>query len=168
MSKTLLSQIKGFVTSQNNSGKNGLVFVERCIVHMFEHGDWTPLAWLLAKSQGTDKARLRAIVGQCVGGMTISSSSKEAKKQPSGMIIKLGDNAGPTEKIDILRKLIEDGESFRGKAVSTELLKQEAKEFDLHGYAVNFYRKMNKEGFNMKDFLSEVGKAQTEMKEKAA
>ncbi len=169
MAKTLLSQVKGFVTSQNNSGKNGLVLMKKCIEHMYEHGDWTPVAWLISQSIGQDKNRLRAIFGKCVGGVTMSTLSKAAKEQPSGVHITLGDNSAPTEMYTVLEKLIEDGESFRGQAVAKELLKStNATVFNIDSYAKRLVSKLDKEGVNMKDLLEAVGKVTAKKVEKAA
>ena len=153
---TLIKQVQGFVRGQNTGGKNGLAFVEKTIDHMFEHGDWTPLAWLVAKSDPSDARLYRAIIGRCVGGITMNAKSKEAKVQPSGLEIKMGENAGPTDLMPTLRKLVEDGESFRGKAVKEELLGKEPPAFDLAKYAKTIANRLAKEEVTVKDLMNAI------------
>ena len=159
---TLISQIKGFVTSQNKAGSRGLGFALAAIEHMFQHKDWTPLAWLMAKTDPRDASVFKAIVRECVGGIRMTTKGKKALEQPSGMHITLGDNFGPTEKMQILRDLVTDGESFRGQRVKEELLGKEKPEFDFHKFVVNAMKKIDNSGHTLKDFLDEVGKVKKE------
>lgn len=159
---TLLSQVKGFITQQNNAGSRGLALINQCIDHMFEHRDWTPLAHMLAKSDHKDSSIYRAIVRETTGGLRLDTSSKEAKEQPSGMRIVMGNNSGPSEKMPILRQLVAEGESFRGKRVSEELLAKPAPEFDFHRWVKNALKKMEKEGKTISDLLNEVASLEKE------
>ena len=156
MSKmSLIAQVRAYTTRSNNAGIAGLAMLEKTIDHMFKHGDSTPLAWLIAKIDRRDASILRAIVGQVTGGLSLVSTSKEAKEQPSGLLIKLGDNAGPTEKMAILRKLVEDGESFRGKAVSEELLSRTPPKYDLHRATATFLKRAVKNA-SVGDIMKEM------------
>lgn len=155
---TLIKQVQGYVRSQNNAGKTGLAMVQACIVHMFDHRDWTPLAWLLAKSDDRDSSIFRAIVGQCTDGITLSMNSKEAKNQPSGMVIKMTANARMTNEASILAELVAEGESFRGTAVRERLLKKEAKAFDLDAYVKRLLSKLEKEHISLKQVLETAAK----------
>lgn len=153
---TLISQVKGFVTSQNKAGKLGLAMMERTIDHMFEHKDWTPLAWLIAKSDPKDASIYRSILRVCVGGITLETTSKRAKEREDGMWINMANNAGPTEKMSVLRQLVKDGESFRGAAVSEQLLSKPAPDFDFHRWVANALKRMEREGKTIADLLREV------------
>ena len=156
MSKvSLIAQVRAFTTRSNNAGTTGLAMLEKSIDHMFKHGDSTPLAWLLAKIDNRDASILRAVVGQCVGGISLVSSSKEAKEQPSGLLIKVGDNAGPTEKMDTLRQLVEAGESFRGKEVASQILAKEPPKYDLHRAAATFLKRAVKNA-SVGDIMKEM------------
>lgn len=150
---TLLKQVKAFVTNQRNAGAKGLSLTMVCIDHMFEHNDWTPLAYLINTCEARDSAVLRRIVGVCVGGIKLTTKGKEAKNQPSGMVIKLDHNAGVTDKMPILRKLVEEGVSFRSKAVAEELFEKNEKPFDLPAYAKRLKAKLEKEHITVKQLL---------------
>lgn len=160
---TLLSQIKGIVTAHNKSGSRVLWAAQASIDHMIQHKDWTCLAWLVSNMEpASDGALLRRIVGECVGGLTLVTKGKEASAQPSGMVIKMGDNFGPTAKMEVLRALVKDGESFRGKRVREELLERAEPTFDLHKFAARMLKKLENEGVTLADLLSEVGKVKKE------
>lgn len=149
----LIKQVQGFVRGQNNAGVRGLELMAQCIDHMFEHNDWTPLAWMIAKSDSRDSAIFRAILGASTGGVSLSSTSKQAKEQPSGVFITVKDNAGYSEKMTILRELIEEGVSFRSNAIKERLLEKKKSEFDLKAYAKRLVNKLDKEGYTLKDLL---------------
>lgn len=165
---TLIKQVQGFVRGQATGGRNGLALVMACVDHMFEHNDWTPLAWLIAKSDARDSSILRGIAGQVAGGLTMSTKGKEAVKQPSGMFIKMGNNAGVTDKMPILRKLVEDGESFRGKAVREHLFQKEDKPANINNYAKAMLRKIDKEVWTLAQVLNAVNEQTAEQTQKAA
>lgn len=150
---TLIKQVKGFVTRQNNAGASGLALFTSCVDHMFEHGDWTPLAWLIAKTASRDGAAFRSILGAVTGGVSIVTTSKEAKEQPSGIVIKVKDNAGPSDKMTLLREMVDEGVSFRSNAIRERLLEKEKPEFDLKAYASRLVKKLDKEGYTLKDLL---------------
>ena len=151
---TLIKQVQGFTRGQARAGANGLALVEKCIDHMFEHHDWSQLAWLIAKLEARDASVMRAIVGKCVGGISLITKGKEAQKQPSGLHIKMGHNAATTEAMETLRSLIEERVSFRSKRVADELLKRDPAEFDLAKYAKAVMRKLDKEHCTLKDLLT--------------
>lgn len=120
---TLISQVKSFVETQKNSGVKGLELVKLAVDHMFNHsGDWTPLAWLINKSEKTDNARFRAIVGAVTTGVKLVTD----KDQPSGLRFILESGAcRNTVAFGKLIELIEAGHSFRSEVVGTELLKKD-------------------------------------------
>jgi len=149
---TQMKQSKAFVTAQSKSGSRGLEVLMNNIDHMFEHNDWTPLAWLLSKTDGTDSTRLRAITNKVVGGVRMSKD----KKQPSGMRITLGDNAGPTEMMTTLRELVENKTSFRSQTVAKSLLGKEKPKFDLKRYVKTTFNKLDKENVNTEDFFKAI------------
>lgn len=153
---TAIKQAQGYVRGQLKGGSTGLALTLQFIEHMLEHGDWTPLAWMVGKLEKRDGARIRAIIGSVVGGVTIVTAGKEAKAQPSGVLFKMSDNAGPTKNMETLRSLIEEETSFRSAKVQKELLGKDPAPFDLKAYAKRFAAKMDKEGFSFKDLMSEV------------
>ena len=150
---TLIKQVQGFVRNQSKAGAAGLALLNTCIDHMFEHGDWTPLAWLVAKSDAKDGAIFRSIIRETTAGVSMVSSSKEAKEQPSGILIKVASNAGPTDKMPILRELVAEGVSFRSNAVKERLMDKKATEFNLKAYAKRLQNKLAKEGCTVADLL---------------
>ena len=160
---TLISQIKGIVTKHNTSGPKILWATEQAIDHMFNHKDWTPLAWLMMKIENkADASLVRRIVGQCVGGVTATAKGKQAFDQPSGMYITVGENAGYTAKMAKLRTLVEKGESFRSKTVKEVLLDTKTPEFDLHKYVKTMLKRLDDNHVTLADLLSEVSKVKKE------
>ncbi len=137
---SLIKQVQGFVNGQGRAGTNGLKLVETCIDHMFQHGDSTQLAWLIAKMEPSDSTTIRRIVNECVGGVKM----KRDVKQPSGLLISLGDNSAPSEKMPILRELTGNKTSFRSKDVREALFEQADPVFDLDKWALTVARKLNK------------------------
>ena len=71
-------------------------------------------------------------------------------------MFKMGDNAGPTEKMALLRELVQEGVSFRSAQVGKVLFDKTAPTFDLKKYAKTFAAKMKKEGFSIKDLMEAV------------
>jgi len=161
---TLIKQVQGFVKGQSKAGANGLNLVAVTIDHMFEHGDWTPLAWLIAKTEGSDSTTIRRIVNECVGGVKL----KKDNKQPSGMSIVVGDNAGPSEKMPLLRGLIEHKVSFRSKDVREVLFEKVETEFDLDKWALTLARRMNKEHVTQARLDNAIKAALKDLKTKEA
>jgi len=160
---TLISQMKSITTGHNNSPKTILAGLEKCIDHMFQHNDWTPLAWLLGKIEpAPDRSKLRKITGVCVGGLHLITKGKVAEEQPSKLYLKRTPNCAMTEKMEILRQLVKDRESFRGQAVNEQLLSYEAKEFDLHEYIGRFIKKVESEGYDLSAALQEIAKVEKE------
>ena len=153
MAKTMMQKVKTFATQNVNSGKMGLILLEQCIEHTFEHKDWTPLAWLISKCDATDNARLKRIAMVCVGGMTI----KRDKDQPSGWRVDLGDNAAPSENFPLLSNLISDGESFRGKATTQAFFPNTgAADFDMKKYANTVLTRLEKNDTLTSDFMQAI------------
>ena len=161
---TLIRQVQGFTKGQAKAGANGLALVVTTIDHMFEHDDWTPLAWLIAKTEGSDSTTIRRIVNECVGGVKLKKDSK----QPSGMSIVVGDNAGPSDKMPLLRGLIEEKVSFRSKHVREVLFETVETKFDLGKYAMTVARRMNKEHVTQAQLDNAIKAASKELKAKAA
>lgn len=122
---TLLSLNKSFVTSQAKAGATGLQLVLQDLEHMQKHNDWTPLAWLLAKSDLKDARIFRAIVGAVTHGLSMDSTSKEAKAQPTGLVIKRAKEWGFTNKFAMLAECVNDGLSFRSAETHERLLGKE-------------------------------------------
>ena len=161
---TLIKQVQGFVKGQSTAGANGLRLVQVCIDHMFEHDDWTPLAWLIAKTEGSDSTTIRRIVNECVGGIKLTKDVK----QPSGLRIKLGDNSAPSDKMPLLRGLVEEKVSFRSKVVREALFETPEPVFDKHTWAMTIARKMAKNNVTLAMLDNEIKAAQKTIAAKAA
>lgn len=158
---TLLQTVNSYLKSQSKAGSKGLALTLACIEHGFQHGDTTQLAWLISKADAKDSQVFRAIAGKVMGGVTM----KKDARQPSGIKIDLADNAGPTDKMPILKRLVEDQVSFRSTRVQEELLakaKVEA-EFDLHKLALAFVKKMAKEEVSVASMMLALKGAQQEL-----
>lgn len=151
----MLQKVKSYTKGQRNAGAKGLAFCMNCIDHMFEHGDWTPLAWLITGMDKRDGSIMRSIVREVTGGVSLTTQSKAAKEQPTGIEIKMADNAGPTDKMAILRKMVEEGVSFRSQLVQKNLMDKSANPADLPKYAKAVMRKLDKEGWTIGELLAQ-------------
>jgi len=160
----LTSQVTGWTKRQGKAGVRGLELVSVCIDHMFKSGDWTPLAWLITGLEGNDSSTIRRIVNECVGGIRMVRDAK----QPSGLRIIRGDNAGPSEKMPLLRGLIEHKVSFRSKDVREVLFEKVESEFDLDKWALTLARRMNKEHVTQARLDNAIKAALKDLKAKAA
>lgn len=147
----LISMVKSYTTNNEKAGVKGLELVKSTIDHMFEHGDWTPLAWLIGQSQATDATRFRAIIGACVGGIAI----KKDVKQPSGLFVTVGANAGKTEKYAKLVACIDSHVSFRSVVIAEEILDKETEEkvYSIDAVALTFAKRAVKEGKTLDEML---------------
>lgn len=123
---TLLKTVQGYVSNRQKSGATGLRLILTAIEHAFEHGDSTPLAWLIAKTEDKEGKVIRRIVGACVSGVSLEMTSEEARRQPSGIIIR-GFEGGTKRKakvkneIGLLSELVAAGHGFMSKAVADAL-----------------------------------------------
>jgi hypothetical protein len=118
MSNTIFSQVKGFCTQTNGAPAKALSLILSSMDHMILHRDWDALAWFLGHAPANYRGPAKRIVLACLGGVTYDSQSKLAKAHRCKGIFKMGDNFGPTDKMEALRKLVADGEKLTGKAVS--------------------------------------------------
>lgn len=141
---SLIKRVNGWTAGQATGGANGLALIVDCVDHIFAHSDWTPAAWLLSKAQDTDRTRIRQIMGEIMGGVTV----KTDKKQPSGYRFVLGDNAGVTDKMTLARECVEQRLSFRSKMLAEcgLLEKKESAEFDKEKYAKSVAKKLKANG----------------------
>ena len=146
---TLKSQVDSFHKANGKAGAKGLALLAQCTMHMFDHDDWTPLAWLISKSEGADATRFRAILGQVTGGVTL----KKDKNQPTGLRFEVGDNAGPTDKMMVVSVMVDEGVSFRSKRVADELFEAKANPFKLSKYAASVAKKLEKEHVSVNDLM---------------
>jgi hypothetical protein len=110
---SLLKRVKAWQTGQAKSGATGLALVLDTVELMVSsEKDWGPIATFIGLSDTQAGAMARMIVGQCVGGVSISKATVK-NPHPSGYRFKLGENFGATDKLDTLRQLVEDGVSIR-------------------------------------------------------
>ena len=120
--KTFDAQVKAFLRSHKGHTQKALALVLTGMDHMLEHRDWDGLALLIKQTEGRMGAQIRAIVKNCIGGVSMAAD----KKHHTGMRFKLGDNFGPTEKLDALRDLVEAGETIFSDNVNALLGKEKA------------------------------------------
>ena len=151
---TLNQQVQSFVRNQKNAGAKGLEILSLCIEHMYgESNDWTPLAWLIAKTEANDARVLRAILGRVTSGLTV----KKDKDQPSGLRIVRAGNSSTTELYGTMKKLIDEKQSFRSKTVREQLLPpKDSADFDIKKYVKRVMSKIENEGVTLADFLAAI------------
>lgn len=164
MAQSLNQKVKNFTTRNRNAGAKGLELVAECINHMFDHKDWTPLAWLIVGSEGRDATIFRKIVGVTTEGVTLAKDAK----QPTGLRFTLKDNASTTELFDTLKALVNDGESFRGENVKNKLFPTTESTFDINAYAKRVMSKIEKEHVSLGDLLAAIEREAKEERAKAA
>lgn len=80
----MLTRAKGWVSGVNTSNKNGLSILYDSIVHFKDHGDWTPLAYILGNAPKQYRAPCRLVCGQVLLGWTYSEESPKADKGREG------------------------------------------------------------------------------------
>jgi hypothetical protein len=114
---TLLTQVKRHTTSQATNGQATLALTLATLDHMFgKSGDWSPLAYLIGKSQPAQSRVIRLIIGQIIQGW----SAKADKKQVSGIRFtkKDGQNQGIDDKMHkVLTALVEQKKPILGQDV---------------------------------------------------
>lgn len=117
---TFNAQVKSFLRSHKGHTQKALAITLAGMDHMLQHRDWDGLAMLMKQTEGRMGAQIRAIVNNCIGGVSMAAD----KKHHTGMRFKLGDNFGPTEKLDVLRDLVEAGETIFSDNVNSLLGKE--------------------------------------------
>ena len=117
MAQTIYGSIKSFCTTQENAPTKALGLVLTATEHMIEHRDWDALAYFLGHAPNNMRPIAKRITGEVLGGVKYDSTSKVAKAHRCKGVFKLGDNFGPTERLDELRALVANGEKITGKAV---------------------------------------------------
>lgn len=139
---TLIARVKSYVTSQNKGGVVGLRMIQDTLEHMEKHNDWTPLAWLIAKSDARDARIYRSIVGAVTKGVSMTATTREAKEQPSGLHVKRTKDWGFTNKWAMLHELCDKGLSFRSKDVQELLLDKDRDDTFTLAKAVTSYKRL--------------------------
>lgn len=146
-------QVKAFLRSHKGHTQKALVLVQAGIDHMFEHKDWTGLAMLIMQTEGRMGKQVRAIVAECCGGVTMRTD----KKHDLGLRFELDDNAGPTEKMGVLRDLVADGETIFSDRVEQGLLGKEKVEpttKTIEEVRNHVHKYLAKHGYTMSDLKS--------------
>lgn len=125
MSK-LMDRVRGHVSGQRTSGQNTLSLTVECIEHMFgDSGDWSPLAYLIGRSEPAQAREVRRIAGRIVQGYRLTKDDK----QPSGLrFVKVKDaNQGiDTAKLDMLKTLVDKKKSVQSKDVKEKFASEKA------------------------------------------
>lgn len=117
MAQTVFSTVKSFCTTQENAPVKALALVLSATEHMIEHRDWDALAYFLGHAPSNMRSIAKRIAGEVLGGVTYDSTSKVAKAHRCKGTFKLGDNFGPTDRIEDLRSLVAAGAKITGKEV---------------------------------------------------
>lgn len=116
----LMGRVRGHCTGQRTSGQNTLALVVECVDHIFlpvekPSGDWSPLAYLIGKSEAAQSRAVRKAVGQVLMGYTIQKDAE----QVSGFrfVKRKGANTGIVDaKMNALRDLVKAGASIQSEA----------------------------------------------------
>jgi hypothetical protein len=117
MAQTVFGSVKSFCTTQENAPVKALALVLSATEHMIEHRDWDALAYFLGHAPSNMRSIAKRIAGEVLGGVTYDSTSKVAKAHRCKGTFKLGDNFGPTDKLETLRNLVNNGVKITGKEV---------------------------------------------------
>ena len=133
---SLLQKVQGHVRGQRTSGQNTLALTVECIDHMFgDSGDWTPLAYLIGKSETAQSRAVRRVVGQVVVGYALVKDDT----QSSGLRFtkRKGANVGLVEdKMDQLRDLVAQKKSIQSGEVKVLTGKPKVtKDFEVKAWA---------------------------------
>ena len=119
----LLSRVKSINTRSKSMGKEYLLLLCECIERMHGVGDetnkdWTPMAFLLGKSQDKDARMLRKIAGKILDGWSLVKDDK----QDSGLRFgKKNDATYDKDLVQRIRALADQGKVLHSKAIA-ELL----------------------------------------------
>lgn len=124
---SVLKTINGFCTSNKNNNVKALSMIALAIDYAIEHGNTDPLGVLISKTDSKMSPVIRKIVGAVTGGLQCKKDTS-LKPHYTGLKWTMGDNWGPSEKMAVLRQLIEDKASIYGKDVKEQLLPAVIKE----------------------------------------
>lgn len=148
-----MKTVKAFIRSHKGHTTKALAITLEGIDHMLEHRDWDGLAMLIQDTEGRMGTQIRALVNACVGGITLQAD----KKHHTGMRFKLGDNFGPTDKLDVLRDLVQEDETIFSDRVNTLLGKEKAEPAvktleDVRKHVADYAAK---HGFKLEDLITD-------------
>lgn len=116
------AQVKAFLKAHTGHTQKALAITLIGVDHMLEHRDWDGLARLMTGTEGRMGKRIKAIVQEVVGGLTIKADAGH----PSGLRFTLGDNIAATERLQGLRDLVDAKETIYSVAVDEFLGKEKA------------------------------------------
>lgn len=155
--QTLSKTVKAYCAGRVKSGAKGLELIKVAVDHAYLHGDTTPLAWLIAKTDPADSKAIRRIAGKVMGGAVLARDVR----QPSGIRITLKENAAPTDKMAVLRVLVEEGVSFTSPRVKVELFDEEKEPtvFDMKKAAKSLAKRVKEANVSIEDMLSALNEA---------
>lgn len=109
----LMSRVKGHVSGQKTSGQNTLGLTVECVEHMFgESGDWTPLAFLIGRSEPAQSRMVKGIANKVIQGYSL----KKDEGQPSGF--RFAKIEGKNQGLD--KALLDTVIAFRDKKLSIQ------------------------------------------------
>lgn len=158
MAQTIMTQVKSFCTTANNAPHKALSLVLASMDHMIQHGDWDALAYFIGHGPRNYSTIARAIVGQCLGGVELDTSSKKAKAHKCRAIFIKGDNFGATERMSELRRLVAANERITSKAVR-EVFCAPPAEWSADAAAKRMAAKLKAEGVNVELFVTMLREA---------
>lgn len=108
------SQVTAWIKRQNKSGNVGLALLHNALAHAHATPDWTPLGYMVGKTQPAIQKIARIVVAECWPGVVITND----KDQPCGVSInrkKAAPNPAAMAKLDAL---VKQGAAIGGKAVA--------------------------------------------------
>lgn len=159
MAQTVFGTVKSFCTTQENAPVKALQLVLSATEHMIEHRDWDALAYFLGHAPNNMRPIAKRIAGEVLGGVTYDSKSKVAKAHRCKGIFKFGENFGPTDKLDVLRALVSEGEKLTGKAVKEAFpaeASEKSHEEKVKAFAKAIQRRMESDGVAWEEIVAEI------------
>lgn len=112
---SLTKTVKSFCTSNGKQTVKALALTLAVVDEALNSGNTDPMGILATRTDPKMRAQVRAIIRQVLGGYEMRVN----KKHFTGLKWVIVENAGPTDKMRELRKLVEEGASIYSDGVKT-------------------------------------------------
>lgn len=147
------TRVTNFLRKGGNFSKDALAITLEGVDDLLTHYNWDALARLIQNVEPKMGLRMRAVIQEALGGVTI----KADQKHPTGLRFVMGDNWGPSEGLDVLRDMVAAGESIYGDAVSGFIGKPKAApkkktREEVRKHLANFAQR---HGFTLRDLIDD-------------
>jgi len=150
---SLTQKVKTFCTSQKNAPNVALSLTAECIAQAINNQNSSPLAILVKNAP--KGMPIRHVIGVCVDGIKIDTTSKKAKAHPNKCIVSM-EEAKTTKLHDVLVGLVAENESIKGTRVKEELLGITPPVADFDKYVKTVLAKLTKEGWDTDKFTAKM------------